>query len=87
MGWASTGWNVMAELPGPASFEAYAGLVGREEITAQVPCGHDLRPFLDAIRAYTDAGFTHVALVQIGAGRQAQFLFAEAELLPSLRAQ
>jgi len=57
-----------------------------EEITGQVPCGPDLGPYLKAIRAYADAGFTHVAFVQIGAERQGRFFeFAEAELLPALR--
>jgi G6PDH family F420-dependent oxidoreductase len=87
-GWASAGWKVMSELPGPASFEAYASLVRPEEITAQVPCGPGVQPYLDAVREYADAGFTHVALVQIGAERQARFFeFAEAELLPALRAR
>ena len=87
-GWASPGWKVMAELPGPASFAAFAELVRPEEITAQVPCGPELGPYLDAVRGYADAGFTHVALVQIGAERQHEFFdFAEAELLPALRGQ
>jgi hypothetical protein len=85
-GWAAPGWKVMSELPGPASFEAYAELVRPEEITGQVPCGPDLGPYLKAAHAYADAGFTHVAFVQIGAERQSPFLeFAEAELLPALR--
>jgi hypothetical protein len=33
-----------------------------------------------------DAGFTHIALVQVGAGRQSDFIaWARAELLPALR--
>ena len=87
-GWAAPGWKVMSELPGPASFEAYAELLRPAEIVAQVPCGPDLGPYLKAVRAYADAGFTHVALVQIGAERQRDFFeFAEAELLPALRGQ
>lgn len=87
-GWAAPGWKVMSELPGPASFEAYAGLLRPDEITGQVPCGPDPEPYLEAVRAYTGAGFTHVALVQIGAERQAPFFeFAEKELLPALRAR
>jgi G6PDH family F420-dependent oxidoreductase len=86
--WAAPGWKVMAELPGPASFAAYRDLVRPEDITSQVPCGPELGPYLDAVRAYQDAGFTHVALVQIGAERQDEFFgFAEAELLPALRKQ
>ena len=87
-GWAAPGWKVMSELPGPASFKAYAELVRPDEITAQVPCGPDLGPYLKAAQAYADAGFTHVAFVQIGAERQGKFFeFAAAELLPALRGQ
>lgn len=85
-GWALGGWKLMAELPGPTSFAAYSKFVRREDVTAQVPCGPDLDPYLEAVRAYQDAGFTHVALVQVGAERQGEFLeFAQADLLPALR--
>lgn len=51
-------------------------------------CGPDLGPYLKAVRAYSDAGFTHIAFVQIGAQRQGRFFeFTEAELLPALRAR
>jgi G6PDH family F420-dependent oxidoreductase len=86
--WSAGGWKVMAELPGPASFAAYSGFVRPDDIAAQVPCGPDLEPYLKAVRAYQDAGFTHLALVQVGAERQTEFFrFAESELLPALRKQ
>jgi G6PDH family F420-dependent oxidoreductase len=86
--WSAVGWKVMAELPGPGAFAAYSEFVRAEDIAALVPCGPDLEPYLKAVRAYQDAGFTHVALVQVGAERQADFFkFAEAELLPALRQQ
>lgn len=86
--WSAAGWKVMAELPGPASFAAYSEFVRPDDITAQVPCGPDIEPYLKAVRAYQDAGYTHVALVQVGAERQGDFFrFAEAELLPALRKQ
>jgi G6PDH family F420-dependent oxidoreductase len=85
-GWSAAGWKVMAELPGPAAFAACSEFVRPDDITAQVPCGPALEPYLKAVRAYRDAGFTHVALVQVGAERQAEFFkFAETELLPELR--
>jgi hypothetical protein len=38
------------------------------------------------IKPFIDAGFTEVALVQIGADQQAEFMtWAEKELLPALR--
>jgi G6PDH family F420-dependent oxidoreductase len=84
--WSAAGWKVMAELPGPASFAAASASVRPEDIAKTVPCGPDPQPYLDAIRAYQEAGFTHVALVQVGAERQDAFFdFAKAELLPALR--
>jgi hypothetical protein len=84
--WAAPGWGVLSELPGPSNFAAYSRLVPPEEVAAQVPCGPDPEPYVQAVRRYRDAGFTHVALVQIGGERQNPFFdFAEKELLPALR--
>jgi hypothetical protein len=55
-------------------------------VAQEISCGPDLERHLAAIRAYTDAGFTHVAVIQIGAAGQGNFLdVAEKELLPALR--
>lgn len=84
--WSSAGWKVMAELPSTSSFAAYSKFVGPGDITKTVPCGPGVEPYLEAVRAYADAGFTHIALVQVGAERQNDFFsFAEKELLPELR--
>jgi hypothetical protein len=41
---------------------------------------------VEAIRAFVDAGFTEIALVQIGGDRQEAFIsWAREELLPALR--
>ena len=41
---------------------------------------------MEKIRPFVEAGFTEVALVQIGAGHQDAFMtWAESELLPALR--
>jgi G6PDH family F420-dependent oxidoreductase len=85
--WSAAGWKVMAELPGPQSFAAYSRFVRPEDIRKMVPCGPDPEPYLAALRGYEEAGFTHLALVQVGADRQSEFFdFARAELLPALRA-
>jgi hypothetical protein len=43
--------------------------------------------FVAAVRKFTDAGFSHVALVQVGGDHQLPFIgWAEKELLPALRA-
>lgn len=51
-----------------------------------MPCGDDVGAYVEAVRAFTDAGFTHAAFCQIGADRQREFIdWAKAELLPTLR--
>jgi G6PDH family F420-dependent oxidoreductase len=85
--WSTLGWPVMAELPGPASFEAASQFVREEDVAEKVPCGPDLDRHVAAVRKFLDAGFSHVAVVQVGAERQGEFLrWAEQELLPALRA-
>ncbi|WP_084958915.1 TIGR03557 family F420-dependent LLM class oxidoreductase [Thermoactinospora rubra] len=84
--WGVAGWKVMAELPGPVNFAAHSRFVRPEDVVAGVPCGPDVEPYVEAVRAFTDAGFTHVALCQIGAEHQKEFVtWAERQLLPALR--
>jgi G6PDH family F420-dependent oxidoreductase len=84
--WFTGGWKVMAELPGPAHFAAASAAVGEDEIAEQVPCGPDVDAHVAAVKKFVDAGFTHVAVVQIGGPHQDAFLnWAERELLPALR--
>ncbi len=85
--WFTGGWKVMAELPGPVHFDAASKSVSEEEVAEQVPCGPDLELHVGAVRKFLDAGFTGVALVQIGGAHQQPFLdWSERELLPALRA-
>ncbi|GGK83002.1 LLM class F420-dependent oxidoreductase [Sphaerisporangium melleum] len=84
--WFPAGWKVLSELPGPVNFEAYAQFVQPEDVAEQVPCGSDVDAVVRAVKKFTDAGFTHVALVQVGGDHQREFLgWAEKELLPALR--
>ena len=39
-----------------------------------IPCGPDVDAHVEAVRPFVDAGFTHVALVQIGGHTQPAFL-------------
>jgi len=58
-----------------------------EDVSAQMPCGPDVRRHVAGVREFEAAGYTHVALVQVGADTQEQFIsWAAAELLPALRA-
>lgn len=57
-----------------------------DEIAEQVPCGPDVDAHVQAVQRFLDAGFTDVAVVQIGGDSQGPFLdWAETELLPALR--
>ncbi|WP_030293526.1 LLM class F420-dependent oxidoreductase [Streptomyces katrae] len=85
--WSLGGWRVNAELPGPAAFEQASRCVRPEDVAESIPCGEDVNVFVDAVRPFVDAGFTEVALVQVGGAHQYPFLeWAEATLLPALRA-
>jgi G6PDH family F420-dependent oxidoreductase len=84
--WFAGGWKVNAELPGTAAFDAASQFVRPEDVGEQLPCGADVDEYVDKLRPFVDAGFTHVALVQVGAEHQQPFIgWAERELLPKLR--
>jgi G6PDH family F420-dependent oxidoreductase len=84
--WFGLGWKVNADLPAPSSFEAATQFVTPDDVAEQLPCGANLEEFVEKIRPFVDAGFTEVALVQIGAEQQDAFIrWAERELLPALR--
>jgi G6PDH family F420-dependent oxidoreductase len=84
--WALSGWHVMAELPEPRSFDAASENVTEDDIAELVPCGPDIGTYVEAVKQYTDAGFTHLALVQVGAENQRDFIeWAASDLLPALR--
>jgi G6PDH family F420-dependent oxidoreductase len=84
--WFGLGWKVNADLPGPPGFDAATQFVKPEDVGKQLSCGPDVEEHVEAVRPFIDAGFTEVALVQIGADRQDAFMgWAEKELLPALR--
>jgi G6PDH family F420-dependent oxidoreductase len=84
--WFAGGWKVNAELPGTAAFDAASQFVTPEDVAQAIPCGDDPAAIAEALRPFADAGFTDVALVQVGGDHQDDFLdFAEKKLLPHLR--
>ena len=85
--WFTGNWRVNAELPGPASFNAASKTVREEDVSTQMPCGPDVQRHIAGIRQFESAGFTHLALVQVGGDTQEQFIsWAASDLLPALRA-
>ncbi|MEA2210837.1 MAG: hypothetical protein QOF83_785 [Solirubrobacteraceae bacterium] len=85
--WFGLGWKVNADLPNPESFAAATQFVTPDQVAEALGCGPDVDEHVEKIKPFIDAGFTEVALVQIGADQQAEFMtWAERELLPALRA-
>jgi G6PDH family F420-dependent oxidoreductase len=86
--WFGLGWPVLSQLPDSHAFAAASAAVTEEHVARATACGPDLERHVAAARSYLDAGFTHVAFVQIGAQGQTDFVnFAQRELLPALRSR
>jgi G6PDH family F420-dependent oxidoreductase len=84
--WATSGWPVMSELPSPRGFDAASSHITEDDVAELVPCGPDIARHVTAARKFTEAGFTHLALVQVGGDQQDKFMtWAANELLPALR--
>ncbi|WP_199435373.1 TIGR03557 family F420-dependent LLM class oxidoreductase [Qaidamihabitans albus] len=84
--WFGLGWKVNAELPGTAAFAGATQFVTEDDVAAGIPCGSDVDAVVSAAQPFFDAGFTDLALVQVGGDQQEQFVdAAKSELLPALR--
>jgi G6PDH family F420-dependent oxidoreductase len=84
--WFGLGWKVNADLTGPPAFESATEFVTPEQVAEQLPCGPDVDEHVRKIKPYVEAGFDEIALIQIGADNQDDFMgWAERELLPALR--
>lgn len=83
--WFAGGWKVNAELPGTAAFAGASQFVRPEDVAQQIPCGDKVDRVVEAVRPFVEAGYTDVALVQIGGDAQGPFLeAAQREILPAL---
>ena len=86
--WFAGGWGVNADLRTTAGFTAATQFVRPADVAQNIPCGPDLDAIVEAVRPYWEAGFTDIALVQIGGENQDEFLDSAAgPLLERLRAQ
>jgi G6PDH family F420-dependent oxidoreductase len=70
-------------LPLPRHFEQVSQLVTEDMLEA--PCGPDLPSWVEAVRAYEEAGFDEVYLQQVGGRLDGAFEFFARDLLPRLR--
>jgi G6PDH family F420-dependent oxidoreductase len=84
--WFAGGWSVNADLPTTAGFAAATQFVRHEDVADNIACGPDLDEIVEAVRPFWEAGFTDIALVQIGGDTQQEFLSeAAGPLLDRLR--
>ena len=72
--WFGGGWAVNADLPTPAGFAGATQFVRPEDVAESIPCGPDLDKIVESVSAYWEAGFTDIALVQVGGDAQERFL-------------
>lgn len=84
--WFAGGWAVNADLPTPAGFSGATQLITPDQVAEQIPCGPDLDGIVEAVKPYWEAGFTDIALVQVGDEGQDEFLAEAAkDVLEALR--
>jgi G6PDH family F420-dependent oxidoreductase len=85
--WSGLGWPVNAELPTPASFASATASLPPSVTAEAIACGPDIDELAESFRPWIDAGFTDIALVQVGDELQSRFLAeAAGPLLEALRA-
>ncbi len=84
--WSAGDWKVNAELPSPAAFDTASSFVRPDDLTESIPCGADVGAVVEAAQKFFDAGYTDLALVQIGDDAQESFFpAAKSEILPELK--
>jgi coenzyme F420-dependent glucose-6-phosphate dehydrogenase len=81
---AALGGDLGYELPLPRHFEEATENVTPAELKEQLPLGPDPERYVEQIRAYERAGFTHVYFHQIGHEQDGFFRFWRKELEPRL---
>src|SRR5215216_552584 len=81
---AALGGDLGYELPRPEHFEQAAADLTPEDLAEAIPCGPDPDRYLEDIRAYEQAGYTHVYFHQVGYDQDGFFRFWREELQPEL---
>jgi G6PDH family F420-dependent oxidoreductase len=79
------GWEVNAELPTTAGFQAAGRTVRPEDVREQIACGPDPERHVAAVKKYVQAGFDHIVLLGIGPDQEGFLSFWQRELAPRLR--
>jgi coenzyme F420-dependent glucose-6-phosphate dehydrogenase len=74
---------LLPELSRPQHFAAAVELLHDSDLQDAIVCCNSPKAVIDAIAAFAGAGFTHVALHQVGPDQQRLFDMARDELLPA----
>lgn len=85
--WPITGLagQLNQELATPAMFEQAVSMTNVKDATSTVACGPDPDVHLEQISKFTEAGYSHIWIHQIGPDQDAFFDFYRDEVLPKLR--
>src|SRR4051812_4814905 len=70
------------ELPLPKDFEQLVGGRSADELEGKLVLGNDPEEYLEELKTYDSAGYTHVYIHQIGPDQNGFLKFAKSELLP-----
>jgi len=81
---ATLGGDLSYELPLPRHYEEATANVTEEDIGEAIPCGPDVDRYVEDIRTYERAGYTHIYFHQVGRDQEGFFRFFEEELKPRI---
>jgi coenzyme F420-dependent glucose-6-phosphate dehydrogenase len=81
---AALGGDLGYELPLPAHFEQATADVTPDDLAEAIPCGPDADRYVEDIRQYEQAGYTHIYFHQIGYDQEGFLRFWRDELEPRL---
>ncbi|HEY6584752.1 MAG TPA: TIGR03557 family F420-dependent LLM class oxidoreductase [Gaiellaceae bacterium] len=81
---AALGGDLSYELPLPEHFEQSTEDFTPEQLAEAIPCGPDVERYVEAIREYEQAGYTHIYFHQVGHDQDGFFRFWRDELSPKL---
>jgi coenzyme F420-dependent glucose-6-phosphate dehydrogenase len=76
--------KLMTELATPDEFEAAAKLVSEGAVASSVICGPDPDKHIEEIKSFSNAGYDHIYIHQVGPDQEGFFRFYEREILPKL---
>jgi coenzyme F420-dependent glucose-6-phosphate dehydrogenase len=72
------------ELPLPSDFEQLVEDRDADELDGTLPLGPDVDEYIEQIREYQQAGYTHLCIHQVGPDQDGFLEFAKSELLPKV---